>query len=155
MLTHVFLYALRIRASWLLISYVLSIWRDQKEPQEVELRVVDLKKLVRMSFPPICYNGWSISYLFFSELHKATINNSLMTLRKCVEILRSNQASRASGGQSLQQIVPYRDCKLTRLFKSFFEGNGQVGILVCVHPTNEEYTETLVGAHLQLMESSE
>ncbi|KAJ6638918.1 Kinesin-like protein KIF23 [Pseudolycoriella hygida] len=48
------------------------------------------------------------------------INNSLMTLRKCLEILRENQSA------NLQQKVPYRDAKITHLFKSYFDGEGQV-----------------------------
>uniref|UniRef100_A0A5K3F5D3 Kinesin-like protein n=3 Tax=Mesocestoides corti TaxID=53468 RepID=A0A5K3F5D3_MESCO len=73
----------------------------------------------------------------------ATINKSLLTLRKCVEVLRMNQVMQSSLNQSVQQqIVPYRDCKLTRIFKSFFEGCGQVAILICVHKTMEEYAET-------------
>ena len=75
----------------------------------------------------------------------ATINKSLLTLRKCIEILRMNQAARACNNPNVQQqIVPYRDSKLTRLFKFFFDGSGHVAILVCVHPTMNEYTETVV-----------
>ncbi|KAL5109676.1 Kinesin-like protein KIF23 [Taenia crassiceps] len=74
----------------------------------------------------------------------ATINKSLLTLRKCVEVLRMNQSARACQNPTVQQqIVPYRDCKLTRLFKSFFDGCGQVAILVCVHPNLSEYSETV------------
>ncbi|VDK37597.1 unnamed protein product [Taenia asiatica] len=74
----------------------------------------------------------------------ATINKSLLTLRKCVEVLRMNQFARTCQNPTVQQqIVPYRDCKLTRLFKSFFDGCGQVAILVCVHPTLSEYSETV------------
>ncbi|EUB62219.1 Kinesin-like protein KIF23 [Echinococcus granulosus] len=74
----------------------------------------------------------------------ATINKSLLTLRKCVEVLRMNQSARECQNPTVQQqIVPYRDCKLTRLFKSFFDGCGQVAILVCVHPTLSEYSETV------------
>lgn len=67
-----------------------------------------------------------------------------MTLRKCVDVLRSNQNAQLVGGQSVQQIVPYRDSKLTRLFKSFFDGHGQVGILICIDPATEECAETVV-----------
>ena len=66
------------------------------------------------------------------------INNSLMGLRTCIEILRENQRS----GQS--KVVPYRDNKLTHLFKSYFEGEGKVGMIICVNPCAEEYDETLV-----------
>lgn len=48
------------------------------------------------------------------------INSSLMVLRTCMETLRDNQA----GGPT--KIVPFRDSKLTHLFKNFFEGEGKV-----------------------------
>lgn len=65
------------------------------------------------------------------------INNSLMTLRTCLEILRENQM----GG--LTKKVPYRDSKLTNLFKNFFDGEGQVRMIVCVNPRAEEYDENV------------
>ena len=56
-----------------------------------------------------------------------------------------NQSARACNNATIQQqIVPYRDSKLTRLFKSFFDGSGHVAILVCVHSTMSEYAETVV-----------
>ena len=48
------------------------------------------------------------------------INSSLMVLRTCMETLRDNQTSGTS------KIVPYRDSKLTHLFKNFFDGEGKV-----------------------------
>ncbi|XP_052894600.1 kinesin-like protein KIF23 [Anopheles moucheti] len=64
------------------------------------------------------------------------INNSLMTLRTCLEILRENQQT--SGGKK----VPYRDSKITHLFKNYFDGEGQVRMIVCVNPRAEDYDET-------------
>lgn len=66
------------------------------------------------------------------------INNSLMTLRTCMEILRENQ----NGG--VTKKVPYRDSKLTHLFKNYFEGEGHVRMVVCVNPRAEDYDETTV-----------
>ncbi|KAM3184999.1 hypothetical protein ACTXT7_007247 [Hymenolepis weldensis] len=84
----------------------------------------------------------------------STINKSLMALRQCIDVLRSNQSAKSMKNQSAQQqIVPYRDCKLTRIFKSFFDGRGQVAILVCVHPTVKEFSETT--QVLQFAESSQ
>lgn len=65
------------------------------------------------------------------------INNSLMTLRTCMEILRENQTN---GG--VTKKVPYRDSKLTHLFKNYFEGEGHVRMVVCVNPRAEDYDET-------------
>jgi kinesin family member 23 len=64
------------------------------------------------------------------------INNSLMTLRNCLDILRENSQT---GGS---KMVPYRDSKLTHLFKNFFDGEGQVKMIVCVNPRSEDYDET-------------
>ncbi|XP_063702166.1 kinesin-like protein KIF23 isoform X2 [Culicoides brevitarsis] len=72
------------------------------------------------------------------------INNSLMTLRTCLEVLRENQMT---GGS---KKVPYRDSKLTNLFKNFFDGEGNVRMIVCVNPRAEEYDETV-----QVMKFSE
>lgn len=68
----------------------------------------------------------------------SNINNSLMTLRKCLEILRENQAS------SIQKMVPYRDAKITHLFKNYFDGEGHVRMIVCINPRPEDFDETTV-----------
>ncbi|XP_001868064.2 kinesin-like protein KIF23 [Culex quinquefasciatus] len=64
------------------------------------------------------------------------INNSLMTLRTCLEILRENQMT---GGN---KKVPYRESKVTHLFKNYFDGEGHVRMIVCVNPRAEDYDET-------------
>ncbi|XP_058054870.1 kinesin-like protein KIF23 [Anopheles bellator] len=65
------------------------------------------------------------------------INNSLMTLRTCLEILRENQQTCGA------KKVPYRDSKITHLFKNYFDGEGQVRMIVCVNPRAEDYDETV------------
>ncbi|XP_033220506.1 kinesin-like protein KIF23 [Belonocnema kinseyi] len=65
------------------------------------------------------------------------INNSLMTLRSCMEILRENQTNGTS------KIVPYRDSKVTHMFKNYFDGEGQVRMIVCVNPRTDDYDETI------------
>ncbi|NWV81498.1 KIF23 protein, partial [Dasyornis broadbenti] len=73
-----------------------------------------------------------------SRLREAgNINQSLMTLRTCIEILRENQL------YGLNKMVPYRDSKLTHLFKNYFDGEGKVRMIVCVNPTAEDYEESL------------
>lgn len=42
-------------------------------------------------------------------------------------------------------MVPYRDSKVTHLFKNYFDGEGKVRMIVCVNPKAEDYEETLVG----------
>ncbi|CAK9798928.1 Kinesin-like protein KIF23 [Anthophora plagiata] len=65
------------------------------------------------------------------------INNSLMTLRTCLEMLRENQT------QGTNKIVPYRDSKITHLFKNYFDGEGNVRMVVCVNPSIDDYDETI------------
>lgn len=67
------------------------------------------------------------------------INNSLMTLRQCLEVLRHNQTKAGPA-----QKVPYRDAKITNLFKNYFEGEGQVRMIVCINPRTADYDETTV-----------
>ncbi|CAB3361315.1 Hypothetical predicted protein [Cloeon dipterum] len=68
------------------------------------------------------------------------INNSLLTLRKCFEMLRENQMNAGNGAP---KMVPFRDSRLTYLFKSFFDGEGKVRMIVCVNPNPDDYEETL------------
>ncbi|XP_028305575.1 kinesin-like protein KIF23 isoform X2 [Gouania willdenowi] len=66
------------------------------------------------------------------------INQSLLTLRTCIEILRENQMCGTS------KMVPYRDSKITHLFKNYFDGEGKVRMVVCVNPNADDYEETLL-----------
>ena len=65
------------------------------------------------------------------------INQSLMTLRTCIEVLRENQKT---GGA---KPVPYRDSRVTHLFRNFFEGDGKVKMVVCINPRNSDYDENV------------
>ncbi|KAK7497855.1 hypothetical protein BaRGS_00010989, partial [Batillaria attramentaria] len=65
------------------------------------------------------------------------INQSLMTLRSCLELLRDNQKN------GTNKMVPYRDSRLTHLFKNYFDGDGKVRMIVCINPRAEEYDETI------------
>lgn len=40
--------------------------------------------------------------------------------------------------------VSYRDCKLTFIFKNFFEGFGRIRMIVCVNPQPLDYEENVV-----------
>ena len=46
------------------------------------------------------------------------------------------------------QHVPYRDSKLTHLFKNYFDGEGKVRMIVCVSPKAENYDETIVSLNV-------
>lgn len=65
------------------------------------------------------------------------INQSLMVLRSCIEALRENQLNNAN------KMVPYRDSRLTHLFKNYFDGEGRVRMVVCVNPHEDDYDETI------------
>lgn len=65
------------------------------------------------------------------------INNSLSTLQKCLKMLRENSMG------THKSLVPFRDSKITHLFKNFFEGEGQVKMIVCINPRSEDYDETV------------
>jgi len=47
-------------------------------------------------------------------------------------------------------MVPYRDSRLTHLFKNYFDGEGKVRMVVCVNPSANEYDETVVRMQLCL-----
>ena len=65
------------------------------------------------------------------------INNSLMNLRRCMERLRENQNS------GKNSPVPYRDDRLTHLFRNYFEGIGSVKMIVCVNPRQADFDENV------------
>lgn len=86
-----------------------------------------------------------------------------MTLRTCIEVLRENQMCGTNkvcdqlvfrvrplcflsvyNGAFILQMVPYRDSKVTHLFKNYFDGEGKVRMIVCVNPKAEDYDETMV-----------
>ncbi|KAG7481847.1 kinesin KIF23 isoform X5 [Solea senegalensis] len=74
-----------------------------------------------------------------SRLREAgNINQSLMTLRTCMEVLRENQM------YGTNKMVPYRDSKITHLFKNYFDGEGKVRMIVCVNPKADDYEETIL-----------
>lgn len=75
----------------------------------------------------------------------SNINNSLMTLRMCLETLRENQTT------AVQKKVPYRDAKITHLFKNYFDGEGQVRMIVCINPRCEDFDETAVSITVLLI----
>ncbi|XP_015250659.1 PREDICTED: kinesin-like protein KIF23 isoform X1 [Cyprinodon variegatus] len=66
------------------------------------------------------------------------INQSLLNLRTCMEILRENQM------YGTNKMVPYRDSKVTHLFKNYFDGEGKVRMVVCVNPKADDYEETML-----------
>lgn len=66
------------------------------------------------------------------------INTSLHTLGRCIAALRQNQQNR-----SKQNLIPFRDSKLTRVFQGFFTGRGRSCMIVNMNPCASTYDETL------------
>lgn len=66
------------------------------------------------------------------------INQSLMVLRKCLETLRYNQQTGAP------KMVSYREHKITLLFKNFFEGDGDIRMILCINPKMADADENAV-----------
>lgn len=60
------------------------------------------------------------------------INNSLGALRNCIKALRDRETT---------VCTQYRQYTLTRLFKSYFEGQGTVTMILCVKPAAEDFKE--------------
>ncbi|XP_027460053.1 kinesin-like protein KIF20A isoform X2 [Zalophus californianus] len=78
------------------------------------------------------------------------INTSLHTLGRCIAALRQNQQNR-----SKQNLVPFRDSKLTRVFQGFFTGRGRSCMIVNVNPCSSTYDETLHVAKFSAIASQE
>ncbi|RDD42381.1 Kinesin-like protein KIF20A [Trichoplax sp. H2] len=66
------------------------------------------------------------------------INNSLMTLGKCIEAMRYNQYHR-----NHPRIVPFRESQLTRWLQNHFAGRGLISMIVNISPCTQVYDETL------------
>ncbi|KAJ1963824.1 hypothetical protein GGI12_001818 [Dipsacomyces acuminosporus] len=69
------------------------------------------------------------------------INVSLMTLKKCLDVKRYNaslmtysQGGPQQGTSQGEQLVPYNESKVTRLFQPALEGGAKTMMVVCVDP---------------------
>ncbi|XP_058476881.1 kinesin-like protein KIF20B isoform X2 [Solea solea] len=65
------------------------------------------------------------------------INTSLMTLGKCIKVMRLNQHAK------FQKHVPFRESKLTHLLQFFFCGAGRVSMVVNINQSTTSFDETL------------
>ncbi|KAM6186106.1 kinesin-like protein KIF20B [Rhynchocyon petersi] len=65
------------------------------------------------------------------------INTSLLTLGKCINVLKNNEKSK------FQKHVPFRESKLTHYFQSFFNGKGKICMIVNISQCDLAYDETL------------
>ncbi|XP_048250049.1 kinesin-like protein KIF20B isoform X1 [Haliotis rufescens] len=109
------------------------------------LRVADTKKphVARVSMLSLCdlagSERQSKTHSGGDRLKEAgNINTSLMTLGRCIELLRYNQTHKEN-----PRMVPFRDSKLTRLFQNFFSGRGKAAMIVNVNQCASMFDETL------------
>ncbi|XP_067936666.1 kinesin-like protein KIF20A [Watersipora subatra] len=65
------------------------------------------------------------------------INTSLLTLGRCIQLLRENQLGKTA------KVVPFRESKLTRLFQTFFSGKGRACMFVNICPAASCFDENL------------
>nr|XP_040032970.1 kinesin-like protein KIF20B isoform X4 [Gasterosteus aculeatus aculeatus] len=65
------------------------------------------------------------------------INNSLLTLGKCISAMRLNQHTK------VQHHVPFRESKLTHFLQFFFCGGGRVSMVVNINKNSACFDETL------------
>uniref|UniRef100_A0A671QQ63 Kinesin family member 20Bb n=1 Tax=Sinocyclocheilus anshuiensis TaxID=1608454 RepID=A0A671QQ63_9TELE len=66
------------------------------------------------------------------------INTSLLTLGKCINALRLNQAQ-----PKIHQHIPFRESKLTHYLQGFFCGRGKACMIININQCASVYDETL------------
>lgn len=93
----------RIKTRWMWVSCVWSTWQVASAPAEPELREAVSVKQVGPPSPcaPPCSRPIFVDYFLKENMHvgqfpicisfTGNINQSLMTLRTCIEVLRENQ----------------------------------------------------------------
>ena len=70
------------------------------------------------------------------------INTSLLVLGRCIKAIRHNQGLKEKEKKA-DQVVPFRESKLTRLFKSFFTGLGRSSLIVCISQAQYLFDESV------------
>ena len=73
-----------------------------------------------------------------NQQEAGNINTSLMTLGKCLDCMKWNQSHKKGS----KRLIPFRDSKLTRLFKNYFEGKGSVRMIVNISQVLSSFDET-------------
>ena len=75
-----------------------------------------------------------------TRLNEATsINKDLMVLGHCLRDLRWNQAH----PKATQRVPPFRDSRITMLFRDYLGGGGQTVVLAAVNPAAADTIGTL------------
>jgi len=100
------------------------------KPKVTRLHVVDLAGAERQK------NTQSTG----SRLHEANhINKDLLVLGSCLRDLRWNQAH----PKGTQKIAPYRDSRITMLFRDYLSGLGETVVIAAVNPRAVDASSTL------------
>ena len=68
------------------------------------------------------------------------INTSLLILGRCIKAMRHNQNCKDKKGH---EVIPFRESKLTRLFKSYFSGHGKSSLIICISQAEYLFDETV------------
>ncbi|XP_055327462.1 kinesin-like protein KIF20A [Paramacrobiotus metropolitanus] len=71
------------------------------------------------------------------------INKDLHHLKECIEALRKVTVQPEKKKGRKKDLVPYRNCKLTRLFRSFFSGKGSASMIVNISQCVSDFDETV------------
>ena len=69
------------------------------------------------------------------------INKSLMFLGQCIQTWSNNSIRNET------MIIPYRNCKLTKLMYEFFDGNSFLAMIANINPAKEDFEENLRVLH--------
>ena len=81
-----------------------------------------------------------LSYRRAVLLQARSINQDLMVLGHCLRDLRWNQSHNKPG---TQKVPPFRDSRITMLFRDYLSGNGQISVIAAVSPRFADVTGTL------------
>ncbi len=67
------------------------------------------------------------------------INKSLSVLGRCLEVMKANQ------NKNKQDMIPFRDSKLTRIFQEYFTqpGSSSIKLIININPCRQDFEETL------------
>ena len=68
------------------------------------------------------------------------INTSLLILGRCIKAMRHNQSCK---DKKAMEMVPFRESKLTRLFKSYLTGQGKSSLITCISQAKYLFDETI------------
>ena len=104
---------------------------DAKETSSKCLWLVDLAGTERSS-------RTGLAAKTTSAREASHINNSLMTLMRCLQVISDNQSKSNAG------VVPFRDSKLTHFLTDHLSGssNSRTRMIVNVNPAADDYDET-------------